>query len=92
MMAHPLALQLDDRDLDPPLLGLHIEDLTNVPVDHVGLRQSLIQGVTPYHRSQRGLRDLADCLLDVLDRDHRADRIFHSVVGHRRHVDADIIA
>ena len=56
--------QLDDRDLDPPRLGLHIEDLADVLVDLVGLRQRLIQGVTPDHRSQR-VCDLADRLLDV---------------------------
>jgi hypothetical protein len=29
------VVELDDRDLDAPLLGLHVEDLPDVPVDRV---------------------------------------------------------
>jgi hypothetical protein len=37
------------------------------------------------------LRDLVDRRLDVLDRDHRTDRILHPVIGHGRHINADVV-
>jgi hypothetical protein len=83
--------ELDDRDLDPPLFCLDVEDLADVLIDAVGLRQQLVERVTSHHRPKRGLGDLADRGLDVLDRDHRTDRILHAVIGHRGHVDADVV-
>src|SRR3954471_2952184 len=37
------VLQLDDRDIDTPLLGLDIEDLTDVLVDRLGLGERLVE-------------------------------------------------
>src|SRR6185312_7147539 len=45
--------QLDDGDLDPPLLGLHVEDLGDVLIDRIGLRQRLIERMPPHHCPQR---------------------------------------
>jgi hypothetical protein len=83
--------ELDDRDLDPPLFCLHVEDLADVLIDAFGLGQQLVERVTTHHRAEGGLGDLADRGLDVLDCDHRTDRILHAVIGHRGHVDADVI-
>ena len=47
--------------------------------------------MTSHHRAEGGLGDLADRGLDVLDRDHRTDWILHPVIGHRGHVDADVV-
>ena len=39
-------------------------------IDRVGIGEQLIQGVTPHDGAERGLGDLADRCLDVLDRDY----------------------
>ena len=76
--------QLDDGGLGSPLLRLHVQDLADVLIDRVSIRQQLIQGVTPHDGAKRGLGDLADRRLDVPNRDHRPDGILHPVVRHRR--------
>jgi hypothetical protein len=48
--------------------------------------------VASHHRTQRGLGDLVDGGLDVLDRDDRAHHIGDAVVGDGRDVDADVVA
>jgi hypothetical protein len=47
--------------------------------------------VTSHHRAKGGLSDLADRRFDVLDRDHRTDRILHPVIGDSGHIDADVV-
>ena len=86
------VLELDDRDLDAPVLGLHVEDLADVLVDLVGLRQRLVKCVAPDDGAQRRLGDLVDRGVDVLDRHDRADRVVDAEVGHRGDVDADVVA
>jgi hypothetical protein len=44
-------------------------------IDAFGLRQQLVERVTPHHRTKGGLGDLADRGIDVLNRDHRTDWI-----------------
>jgi hypothetical protein len=87
-----MSLRLDDGDLDAPLLGLDVEDLADVLVDGVGLRQRLVERVAPDDRAKRGLGDLVDRGGDVLDRHHRAHDVLDAVVGDRRDVDADVVA
>jgi hypothetical protein len=43
--------EFDNSDLDPPFLGLDVEDLADVLVDRVGLRQRLVEGVAPDDRA-----------------------------------------
>jgi len=54
------VLQLDDRDLDAPVLGLDIEDLADVLGDRAGLRQQFTKRVAPDDGTRRGLGDLVD--------------------------------
>jgi hypothetical protein len=65
-------------------------DLADVLVDRVRLGQGLIERVAPDHGAQRGLRDLVDCRLDVLDR-HDRRRVNDLVVGDGGDVDADVV-
>jgi hypothetical protein len=85
------VLQLDQGHLDAPLDGRDVEDFADVQVDLVGLRQGLIQRVLAYDLSQRGLRDLVDGGIDVLDGDDRLHRVNNPEVRDRRHVYADIV-
>ena len=52
--------ELDEGDLDTPGDRADVEDLPDVKVDVVGLRQGLVKGVPFDHFAQRGLRDLVD--------------------------------
>ena len=54
--------------------------------------ERLVERVAADDRAQRRLRDLVDGGRDVLDRDDRADGVVDPVVGHRRDVDADVVA
>jgi hypothetical protein len=54
--------------------------------------QRLVERVAPHDGSKRGLGDLTDRGGGVLDRHHRANRISDPVIGHGRHVDADVVA
>ena len=64
-------LDLDVRDLDAPGVGLLVEDALDVGVELVALGQHLVELVLAEHRAQRGLRELAGRLLEVLDLDDR---------------------
>ena len=52
----------------------------------------LVQAVLADDFPQRRLSDLVDRSVDVLDSDNRLHRIDNLEVGHRRHVDADVVA
>src|SRR5664279_5253964 len=85
------VLELDEGDHDAPVDGVDVEDLANVQVDAVGLREGLVQRVLTNHFAQRGLGDLVDRGVDVLNRYHRLHRVDNLEVGHRRHIDADVV-
>src|SRR5664279_2060088 len=85
------VLELDEGDHDAPVDGVDVEDLADVQVDPVGLREGLVERVLTDHLAQRGLGDLVDRGVDVLDRDDRLHRVNDLEVGHRRHVDADVV-
>ena len=86
------VLELDQGDLDAPFDGGDVEDLADVEVDLVGLGQGLVQGVLADDLAQRGLGDLVDRGVDVLDRDDRLHRVDDPEVGDRGDVDADVVA
>jgi hypothetical protein len=75
----------------PPVFGLHVQDLADGDVDGVGLGQGLVQRVLADHLAQGGLSNLVDGGGDILDRDHRLDRIGDAVVGHGGDVNADVV-
>jgi hypothetical protein len=52
------VLDLDRRDLDPPRLGLLVDDLLQVLVELLALGQQRVEVGLAEHRAQRGLRDL----------------------------------
>ena len=68
------VLDLDVGDLDAPGVGLRVEDLLDVEVQPLALGQHLVELVLAEHRAQRGLRQLAGGLEEVLDLDDRASR------------------
>ena len=75
------VLQLDERHLDAPTLGLHVENLADVDVDAVGLRQRLVERVPTDDSAERRLGDLANRRIDIFDGDDRLDGINDAVVG-----------
>src|SRR6266567_2595526 len=98
------VLDLDASHLDAPWLGLVVDDLLQLLVDDVPLRQQLVNGGLAQHRPKRGLRDLGRCVDVVQDLNDRALRVDHLEVddgvdlgGHvvlgddllRRHLERD---
>jgi hypothetical protein len=66
------VLDLDGRDLDAPGLGLLVDDLLEVLVEALALRQQLVELGAPEHRAQGGLRYLRGGWRERLDlRDRR---------------------
>ena len=61
------VLDLDRRDLDPPRLGLLVDDLLQVLVELLALGEQLSSSRLAEHRAQRGLRDLGRRGLELLD-------------------------
>src|SRR5581483_23068 len=86
------VLQLDQRDLYPPVLGLDVEDLADALVELLGVGQGFVERVPADDGAQGRLCDLVDGGGDVLDRDDGSDRIDDLVVGDSRYVDRDVVA
>src|SRR6266849_10008363 len=98
------VLDLDARHLDAPRLGFVVDDLLQLLVDDVALRQQLVEGGLAQDRTKRGLRDLgrrvdvvqhldnrAPCV-DDLEVEDRVDLGGHVVLGDdllRRHLERD---
>ena len=68
-----------------------IDDVLDLLVDAGGIRQQLIEAEAPDHVAHRGLADLVDRVVDVLDRDHGLFRIGDVIVGDRRDIDRDVV-
>ena len=60
-------------------------------VEVLALGQQGVELGLAEHRAQRRLGDLVDRRFDVLDRDHRPDRILHPEVRDGRDVDTDVV-
>src|SRR5262245_55008954 len=73
-------LKLDNRDLDPPGLGLLVEDAPDVGVELLALPQHLVEIMLAEHGAQRSLRQLAGRLPEMLDLDDRLLRIDHAEI------------
>ena len=52
-------LHLDGGDLHAPGLGVPVDDLLELPVDLVALREQVVELHLAEHRAQRGLGELA---------------------------------
>ena len=52
---------------------------------------SSIEAEASDHVAHGGLADLADRIVDVLDRDHGLFRIGDVIIGHRRDIDRDVV-
>ena len=85
-------LDLDGADLDAPRLGLLVEDLLQVGVQLVAFAEHLVERVLAEHRAQRGLRELAGGLQEILDADHRAVGIDDAEIEHRVDLHRDVVA
>src|SRR6516164_3093205 len=90
--------QGDVPDLDPlqppapRLLGGLVDDVFELGVDLLTLRQQPVHVAAPGDRPQRGLGDLGDGELVVLYVDDRLDWVDHPVVDDRVHPHRDVVA
>ncbi len=85
-------LDLDGSDLDAPCVRLHVEDLLNVLVQTVALRQHLVQIVLAEHGSQRRLGELARRGHEILDLDRRFLRVDDAEIDHSADPHRNIVA
>ena len=85
-------LDLDVGHLDAPGVGLRVEHALDVDVQLLALGEQLVELVLAEHRAQRGLRELAGRLEEVLDLDDRVLRVDDAEVDHRVHLHRDVVA
>src|SRR3546814_9967067 len=76
-------LDRDIGDLDPPGVGLGVEDLLDVGVELVALGEHVVQFVLAEDRTQGGLGKFAGRLHEVFDLNGRPFRIDHPKIDHR---------
>src|SRR5690606_18436848 len=85
-------LDLDIGNLDPPGVGLCVEDLLDVVVELVAFGQHRIEIVLAEYRAQRCLGELARGRHVVLDLDGGPRRIDDAEVDHRIDPYGDVVA
>ena len=85
-------LHLDRRHLDAPRIGALVEDLLQLLVQTLALRQQVVQLHLAQHAPQRRLGELRRRVVEVLDFDDRPPRIDHAEVQDRVHLDRDVVA
>ena len=85
------VLDLDRADLDAPGLGLLVDDLLELGVDPLALRQQGVELGLAEHRAQRRLGDLRGGEEEVLDLGHRLFGIDHPEVGDGVHPHRDVV-
>ena len=86
------VLDLDRRDLDAPGIGVLVEDLLQLLVQPLALRQQLVELGLPEHAPQRRLGELGRRVEVVLDLDDRAARIHDAEVDDRVHLHRHVVA
>jgi hypothetical protein len=74
------------------LPGGAVQDLLDRLIQALGIGENLVQQGTTNHITDRGLGDLADRDLNVLDLHDRLHRVHPAEVGHRRNTNGDIVA
>src|SRR5262245_3336340 len=85
-------LDLDRGYLDPPDVGLPVEDLLDVGGQLVSFRKHLVEFVLAEHGAQRGLRELAGGGHVIPDLDDGALGIENAKVEHGVDLDRDVVA
>src|SRR5215831_15347910 len=86
------VLDLDVRHLDPPGVGLRVEDALDVEVELLPLGEHLVELVLAEDRPQRGLGELIRRGEEVLDLDDRLLRVDHAKEHDRVHLDRHVVA
>ena len=86
------VLDLDDRDLDAPRLGLLVDDLLQLLVEPLALGQELVEVGAAEHGAQRRLGDLRGGRRERLDRRHRRRRVDDAEVADRGDPGRDVVA
>src|SRR5258705_266557 len=86
------GLDLDRRDLDAPGLGVQVENLLELLVDLLALREQVVEIQLAERAAQRGLRELGGGVEEVLHLDDGLLRVDHAEVDHRGDLEADVVA
>ena len=85
------VLDLDGGDLGTPRLGVQVDHVLDLVIDARGIGKQLIEAEPSDHIAHRGLTDLVDRVVDVLDRDDSLFRIGDMIIGDRRDIDRDVV-
>src|SRR5512143_1021623 len=85
-------LDLHQRHLDPPRIGLGVEHALDVHVHPLPLREELVERVLAQHRAERRLRELARRDEELGHLDHRLLRLDHAEVDDRVDLHRDVVA
>jgi hypothetical protein len=86
------VLDLDRRDLDPPRVGVLVDDVLERLVELLALGQQHVEVRLAEHRAQRGLCDLRGGQEIALDLDDRAGCVDHAEVADRVHPGGHVVA
>ena len=85
------VLDLDRRHLRAPRFGVLVDDVLDLLIDARRIGKKLVEAEPADDVSHRGLADLIDRIVDILNHDHRFFRIGNMIVSDRRDVDRDVI-
>jgi hypothetical protein len=85
------VLDLDRGNLGAPRLGVLVDHVLDLVVDARGIGEQLIEAEPSDHIAHRGLADLVDGVVNVLDGDDRLFRIGNVIIGDRRDIDRDVV-
>ena len=77
--------------LDPPRVGLQVDDAAHDFVDPLPLGEQFVQLRLSHHAAQRGLGDLAGGEVVVLDLDHGLRGVHHAEIHHRVDCHAHVV-
>ena len=86
------VLHLDGRHLDAPGIGVLIENLLQLLIQPIALRQQIVELDLAEHAAQRGLGELRRRVHVVLDLDNRPARVHDAEVEHRVDLDRHVVA
>ena len=85
------VLDLDGRDLDPPRVGVLVDDVLERLVELLPLAQQHVEIGLAQHRAQRRLGDLRGRHEEALDVDDRARGVDHAEVADRVHLGGHVV-
>ena len=80
------------RHLDPPWVGVLVEDLLQLLIQPLALREQIVEVDLSQHAAQRGLGELRRGILKVFDDDNGLVRFHHAEIHDGTDLDRHVVA